>query len=75
MSILPAPQAPFAERRNRGHWFYLSPEGKALAAPPGPRAQKLEEGGRVAAQKNKASPPSRQPAEKRGQIQRKPSSL
>lgn len=37
MFILPAPQEPFAERSG-GHWFYFSPEGKALATSQAPKA-------------------------------------
>lgn len=58
MFILPGPQESFAERRNRSHWFYLSPEGKALATSQAPEAG----GGREEASLH---PPSRPPAERR----------
>lgn len=72
----PSPPSIFCREKESRSLVLFESRGEGLGRPPpGPRAQKLEEGGRVAAQKNKASPPSRQPAERRGQIQRKPSSL
>lgn len=71
----PSPPSTFCREKESRSLVLFESRGEGLGRPPGPRAQKLEEGGRVAAQKNKASPPSKQPAERRGQIQRKPSSL